>query len=191
MESQPNFHEDERLNRLFESMRQGDEDAAQTLFPRLYQDLRRLAQKRMRYQRPDHTLCVTALVHEVYPRLFNEDRVVFNDMNHFLACASQAMRQVLVDYARSRARLKRSPNGQRVPLDNIEDEMAWECIDHLALDEALGRLAERDKRAAKIIELRYYGCLTVLETARVLELSERTVERESQFARSWLKKEMG
>jgi RNA polymerase sigma-70 factor (ECF subfamily) len=160
--------------------------------PGVYHELRRLAQAYLRRERPGHTLQATALVHEAYLRLAGQPRNVRADRAAFIGTAAHLMRQILVEYARARRREKRGgPNRQRVPLDEsvaiIDPTEAdlWE-----ALDEALERLAHLSRRQTRVVELRYYGGLTVEETAELLGLSEKTVKRDRTAARAWLRREL-
>ena len=170
----------------------GDRDAAASLFAIVYDELRRLAASALRRERPDHTLQPTALVHEAYLRLADEPDARWENRAHFLAVAAQAMRRILVDHARGRNAQKRGSGEVLRPLDGIDVEAfsAGPAIDLLALDEALARLALLDARQARVVELRFFGGLTVEETAAVTGLSDRTVKREWQMARAWLRREM-
>jgi RNA polymerase sigma factor (TIGR02999 family) len=170
----------------------GDPDAAASLFALVYDELRRLAASALRRERPDHTLQATALVHEAYLRLADEPDARWENRAHFLAVAAQAMRRILVDHARGRNAQKRGGGDVRRSLDGLEGIVAAEGpeVDLLALDEALGRLAVFDPRQARVVELRFFGGLTVEETAAVTGLSDRTVKREWQMARAWLRREM-
>ena len=162
-----------------------------TLFPLVYAELRRVAQRYLSRERPGHTLQATALVHEVYLRLVPQAEATWEDRGKFVGIAAHVMRQVLVEHARSRRRLKRGGNAQRLPLEGdvaaIEaDAERWDD-----LDRALDRLAALDARQAKVVELRYFGGMTVEEAARVLGVSEKTVKRDWSVARAWLRRELG
>lgn len=164
-----------------------------TLLPVVYHELRRLARAYLRRERPGHTLQATALVHEAYLRLAGQRADVRADRAAFIGTAARLMRQILVEYARARRCEKRGGrNRQRVPLDEsmaiIDPAEAdlWE-----ALDEALERLAHLSSRQTRVVELRYYGGLTVEETAELLGLSEKTVKRDWTAARAWLRRELG
>lgn len=163
------------------------------LVPAVYNELRRLAHSYLRGERPGHTLQATALVHEAYLRLVTQHPATWEDRSRFVGIAAHLMRQILVEYARGRRREKRGgKNLRRVPLDEsmaiIDPEHAerWE-----ALDVALDRLATLSGRQTQIVELRYFGGLTIEETAAVLGLSEKTVKRDWAAARAWLRRELG
>lgn len=180
------------VTRMLADVAAGDRDAAASLFAIVYDELRRLAASALRRERPDHTLQPTALVHEAYLRLADEPDARWENRAHFLAVAAQAMRRILVDHARGRNALKRGSGESLRPLEGIDVEAAGAdaTIDLLVLDEALARLASLDARQARVVELRFFGGLTVEETAAVTGLSERTVKREWQMARAWLRREM-
>jgi RNA polymerase sigma factor (TIGR02999 family) len=160
------------------------------LFPLVYAELRRLAHHYLAHERPGHTLQATALVHEVYLRLIPQDGATWEDRSRFIGVAAHVMREILVEYARSRKRLKRFGDQTRIPLDDevaaIEEEACrWED-----LDRALNRLATLDPRQARVVELRYFGGMTVDEAAAVLGVSPKTVKRDWSVARAWLRREM-
>jgi RNA polymerase sigma factor (TIGR02999 family) len=171
-------------------LREANGLANRTLFPLVYAELRRLAHHYISRERPGHTLQATALVHEVYLRLMPQDKATWDDRNRFVAIAAHVMREILVEYARSRRRLKRGGDLARIPLDDqmasSDDEASrWED-----LDRALDRLATLDPRQAKVVELRYFGGMTVEEAARVLGVSPKTVKRDWSVARAWLRREL-
>lgn len=173
--------------------RAGADGAAERLLAAVYAELRALAQSRLRRERPDHTLSTTALVHESYLRLVDGTQVAWTDRSHFYAVAATAMRHVLVDWARARARAKRGGGQRAVSLDALGSdgapaEVRAEAV--LALDEALGRLAERDARKARVVECRYFAGLTVEETAAALDVSPTTVKADWALARAWLHREL-
>jgi RNA polymerase sigma factor (TIGR02999 family) len=168
----------------------GDQESLDKLLPVVYQELRRLAQHYLRQERPDHTLQATALVHEAYLKLIDTRNVEWQDRAHFFAVAAQVMRHALVDAARQRRAQKRG-GGHKLPLDEALSVPGGEKgVDLLALDEALERLAEIDPQQSRIIELRYFGGLSVEETAEALGVSPRTVKREWRVARAWLHQEI-
>jgi RNA polymerase sigma-70 factor, ECF subfamily len=168
----------------------GDKAALDRLMPVVYQELRRLARRQMRREREGDTLQTTALVNEAYLRLVDYKRVHARDRSHFLAIAAQAMRRILIERARSRRSDKRGSNRQKISLDEVA-EVADACAaDLLALDEALQTLSTIDPRKAQLVELRYFGGLTIEETANVLGVSNPTVERDWRTARTWLHKEI-
>ncbi len=169
---------------------EGDSRAADELLPLVYDQLRALAADLMRRERVDHTLQPTALVHEVYLKLIDQTRARWEDRAHFFSVAAQALRRILVDHARGHAAAKRG--GQRAKLELNEGIIAAyeEAVDVLALDDALRRLAEQDTQRARVVELRFYGGLTIDETASVLDVATRTVERQWRYARAWLYREL-
>jgi RNA polymerase sigma factor (TIGR02999 family) len=172
-------------------LRDGDREALDRLVPLLYAELRSLARRRMRCERPEHTLSTTALVHEAYLRLLDERRIAARDRSEFLAVAANVMRRLLVDSARARLRLKRGGGRRSVPIEDVEQWLTVEEADEaVALDEALARLAELEPRAAKVVELRFFGGMTLDEVAERLEVSPRTVHRDWVTARAWLRKEV-
>ena len=167
----------------------GDPTAINGLIPRIYATLRRLAHRQRSYE-PAHTLDTTALVHEAYLQLANKGDVSFADRAHLYAYMSQAMRHILVDYARSKQSTKRGGNEQRTEFDeavSVSNERANEIV---ALDDALIELAGVDPRKARVVEMRYFGGLSVEETAKVLNISTVTVMRDWSLAKAWLYREL-
>jgi RNA polymerase sigma factor (TIGR02999 family) len=173
---------------------EASEEAHERLLEILHRELRELAGQAMFRERDDHTLQPTALVHEVWIKLFEPGNPDFADRRHFLAVSSRVMRQVLVDHARARRRVKRGGLWQRVNLEAAQGELAageQEGFDLVALDGALDELRSMSPRQAQVVELRFFGGLSVEETASALELSERSVAREWRFARAWLANRLG
>lgn len=168
----------------------GDRRAANELIPLLYDELHRIAVRYLRRERPDHTLQATAVVHEAYLRLIEEDAVRFRDRTHFVAIAACVMRRVLVDYSRERGRVKRGGRFRRVTLAEASELCTTRTPDLPELDAALSSLAEIDRRKATIVELRYFGGLTIEEIAGVMDISSRRVSREWRRARAWLYQEL-
>jgi len=168
----------------------GDTSAADRLMPLVYTELRQIAQGCLRNERPGHTLQPTALVHEVFLKLVDQTRVNYRGRTHFLALSAQAMRRILVDHARAKARDKRGGGRPRIELDESLTVSARRDEDLLALDEALEKLAKLDPRQAKIVELRFFGGMTVEEVAEALDVSKRTVESEWTMVRAWLRREL-
>jgi RNA polymerase sigma-70 factor (ECF subfamily) len=169
----------------------GDQEALERLLPLIERELHRIARHYMRRENPGHTLQTTALVNEAYFRLVDQKSVRWQNRAHFFAIAARIMRRILINYARDRQRLKRGGHAVQVSLSQAEtvgEEMPAEL---LALDEALVRLAEFDERKARVVELRYFGGLSVEETAEVLDVSAVTVERDWKAAKAWLKREIG
>jgi RNA polymerase sigma-70 factor (ECF subfamily) len=181
----------EAVDRLLDAWAQGDTDALQQLTELLYRELRRLAHAYMRRERPGHSLQTTALVNELYIRLAAQRRPNARSRAHFFGVSAQLMRRILVDHARARQYLKRGAGAQPVPLEEMVLLSPESGPDVLALDEALDRLARMDARKAHVVELRYFGGLTVAESAQVLGVSTITVARDWSFARAWLKRELG
>lgn len=164
---------------------EGDKGALDDAMPVIYAALRDLAARYMGRERPDHTLTPTALVHEAYLRLVDQRRVDWRNRAHFLGIAANMMRRILVSHARDRVAAKRGGAQDRVSLSMVGGGTEPE-VDVIGLNDALERLAERDERKARVVELRFFGGLTIEETATVLEISAATVEREWTFARAWL-----
>jgi RNA polymerase sigma factor (TIGR02999 family) len=168
----------------------GDKVALDRLMPLVYQELRRLARRQMRRERQADTLQTTALVNEAYLRLVDYKRVQARDRNHFLAIAAQAMRRILIEHARSRWSNKRGSNPQKISLEDVADVLDARAANLLALDEALQALSTIDPRKAELVELRYFGGLTIEETANMLGISTPTAERDWRKARIWLHREI-
>jgi RNA polymerase sigma factor (TIGR02999 family) len=145
----------------------------------------------MRREKPGRTLQTTALVHEAYLRLLKDASLSFENRAHFLGVAARAMREILIEHARARAARKRGGGGVRVTLDDAVASLAAPSIDVLALEEALQRLTRLDQRHARVVELRYFGGMSVEETAAALGLSPATVKRDWTLARAWLYRELG
>ncbi|MEW6320620.1 MAG: ECF-type sigma factor [Acidobacteriota bacterium] len=167
-----------------------DDAAVARYLPAVYDELRRLAEHYLRGERPGQTIQATALVHEAYLRLAAEKHHPWQNRTHFLAIAALSMRQILVQRARARKAAKRGGDPERITLD--ERLLAAEAgeVDLEALDQALDRLAALDARQARVVELRYFGGLTVEETAEALDISPATVKREWTLARAWLRREL-
>ena len=168
----------------------GNQGAVAELMPLVYDELRRVAARYIGRERPGQTLQATALVNEAFVRLINEKARGFENRAHFVAIAALSMRQILVQRARARNAAKRGGAPARVTLDDALLPDAGPSIDVLALDEALTRLAEIDPGQAKVVELRYFGGLTIEETAEAMDSSPATVKREWAMARAWLKQEL-
>lgn len=177
------------VTQLLVRWKKGDEQALHELIPIVYDELRRLARYHLRSERPGHTLQSTALVHEAYVRLMGSQGVDVQNRTHFMALASRLMRQVLVDYARTRNAAKRD-GGCRISLDEALQLPMENDEDLLALDQALNELARVDERQAKIVELKFFGGLTSSLAASVLSTSRATVDREWAMARLWLHREI-
>jgi RNA polymerase sigma-70 factor, ECF subfamily len=169
----------------------GDQRAMDDLFPMVYAELRRIASREMRRERQGRTLQTTALVHEAYLRLVKDASLSAANRGQFLGIAAHAMREILIDRARARVAQKRGGGGARVTLEESLSVTPGLSIDVLALDEALQRLARLDPRHAQVVELRYFGGLSVEDTASAMALSPATVKRIWTMARAWLFRELG
>ncbi len=180
-----------QVTQWLQQLRQGEEAALEHLVPLLYDELRAMARQQLRRERPGHTLSPTALVNEVYLKLAAQREIAATHRTQFMAIAGQTMRRILVDYARTRKRLKRGGGQAPIPLDEaaffLTDSEADEV---LALDEAVSRLARIDPRGSEVVQHRFYGGLTLDETAQLLGISTRTVKRDWLAARAWLRKEV-
>jgi RNA polymerase sigma factor (TIGR02999 family) len=179
---------------LLISLSSGNREALNDLLPLVYDELRTIARRRLRYERSGHTLDTTALVHEAYLKLIQLDRVQWQSRAHFLAIAAQAMRNILVSHARGKKRIKRGGGAPHVSLDEAEDVSDLNAIEAdriLALDEALERLAELNPRHARVVEYRFFGGMTIEETAAVLNVSPGTTRRDWSLLRAWLGRELG
>ena len=182
---------DKPITELLRRFNGGDRSVWQELVPYVYDDLRRIAHQRMRNERDGHTFSTTALVNECYLRLVENRKLAAEDRGEFMALVSETMRRLLVDYARTRKRLKRGPDVLRVPLDEAAEWLTDQEADEvISLDEALDSLSTWDARAAQVVELRFFGGLSLEETAAVLEVSAKTVQRTWIAARAWLRKEI-
>jgi RNA polymerase sigma-70 factor, ECF subfamily len=178
------------ITQLLLAWSDGDQAALEKLTPLVHAELRRLAKGYMRGEQPGHTLQTTALINEAYLRLIDWKNVRWQSRAHFFRVAAQLMRRILVDFARSRHYAKRGGGAQKVSLDEaitIHEDRGAEII---ALDDALNSLAKIDERKSRIVELRFFGGLSVEETAEALKTSQRTVEREWNLARAWLYREL-
>ena len=174
------------ITRLLVSIGEGDRLALNQLFPIVYAELRARAHRQLARMRPGDTLQTTALVHEAYLKLVGTARPQWRDRMHFFAVASRAMRQISVDYARAQAAEKRGGDRPVIPLDEEQTPLVDRADDLVRLDQALAELESQSERPAKVVELRFFGGLSVEETASVMEISERTVKREWQKARAFL-----
>jgi RNA polymerase sigma factor (TIGR02999 family) len=180
------------VTRLLIAWNEGDRAAVERLMPLVYGELRRIAERQFRRERAGHTLQPTAVVHEAYFRLVDQTRVTWKNRGHFFAIAAQAMRRILIDHARAREADKRGGREERVTLDlGIASPEPADDVDLLALDEALVRLKALDEPQARIVELRFFGGLSIDETAEVMETSPSSIKREFRSARAWLFRELG
>lgn len=181
----------ETVTRLLRNWSQGDKDAASELFPLVYEELRRLAQRYMRHERPEHTLQPTALIHEAYLQLVDQTRVQWQNRTQFFGVAAQLMRRILVDHARTHGSQKRGGGTPNLPLEENATFAPEREQGLLALDVALQKLAALDARKAQVVELRYFGGLDADEIAQLLGISAITVTRDWKMAKAWLRQELG
>jgi RNA polymerase sigma factor (TIGR02999 family) len=180
-----------RITQLLETFEPGDRHAEEQLFADVYSELRALAARYLHRERKSHTLQPTALVHEAYLKLVGQTRVDWQGRAHFLAIAAHVMRQILVDHARRHRAARRGGNRHRIALDDnlvIEPDRN---VDLLAIEDALTKLTKLDPRQAQMIELRFFGGLSIAEVAKVTGISKRSVEREWTMIRAWLRRELG
>lgn len=180
-----------RITRLLLACRQGDEEAYRQLMSLVYADLRRIACRQLKRQQPQVTLNTTGLVHELYLKLLGRVRVPCRDRSHFLALSARAMRQIIVDYARSRNTQKRRAASPHIRFDEARLAADRQAGMLVALDEALAGLAELDERLIRVVECRYFAGYSEQETAEALAVCTRTVQRDWKRARAWLKHEIG
>jgi len=171
---------------------EGDKAALDRLTPLVYDEIRRIAHRYIQREREGHTLQTTALVHEAYVRLAGSQNVAWKNRSHFFAVTAQVMRRILIDHARRRQYLKHGGEAQRVPFDSVQVALMSQprAAELLALDEALAELAKLDERKGTVVELRYFGGLSIEETAEVLEISAMTVRRDWRAAKAWLFRRM-
>ena len=184
---QPSPHEVSRLLRAWSS---GDEAALQTLIPLVYEELHRIARRYMGREREGHTLQTSALVNEAYLRLVDWKNVEWQNRAHFFAVSAQMMRRILVDFARDRRYVKRGGGALQVSLAEAAGMTSQRGTDLVALDDALNSLAVMDKRKSQVVELRFFGGLSVEETAEVLKVSPETIMRDWRLAKVWLLREL-
>lgn len=169
----------------------GDKSALDRLMPLVYDELRRLAHRYMSNERPGHTLQTTALVNEAYLRLVNWKEVQWQNRAHFFGVSAQMMRRILVDFARDRQYLKRGGGAMQVSLSDASSFAECRAADLVALDEALTALTKQDERKGQVVEMRFFGGLSIKEVAEVLKVSEETVMRDWRLAKVWLLRELG
>jgi RNA polymerase sigma-70 factor (ECF subfamily) len=177
---------EEGVTELLRDWSAGEQDAAARLIPLIYEELRQLARKQLAGERRDHTLQPTALVHEAYFRLAGQERVQWKNRAQFLRVAARLMRRILVDYARAHVAAKRGGGAERLSLDEVEIPIEERASEVLALDAALEELARVDERKSRVVELRFFGGLSVEETASAMELNTATVRRDWTVAKAWL-----
>jgi RNA polymerase sigma factor (TIGR02999 family) len=178
------------VSALLEAWSRGDLAARDQVMPLVYEELRRRAKEYFRRERMGHALQATALVHEAYLRLIRQDRIVWQNRAQFYGVAAQMMRRILVDHARTKQRGKRGGAARKLSLDEVMNLSQGRAADLVALDDALKALAEIDPRKSQVVELRFFGGLSVEETAEVLDVSPQTVLRDWKMAKAWLYQEM-
>lgn len=177
----------EQITQLLNEWKDGNQTALDKLMPLVYGELRRQASRYLQKERQGHTLQTTALIHEAYLKLVGLNQIEWQNRAHFFAIAAQAMRRILVDYARERHREKRGGFGENLPIDEaIQISLKEKSVDLIALDEALTHLAKIDERQARVVELRYFSGLSIDETAEVLGVSNATVRNDWNMAKAWL-----
>jgi RNA polymerase sigma-70 factor, ECF subfamily len=175
---------------LLAELTRGNQEAGEQLMPLVYDELKRLARSYMRRERPDHTLQTTALVHEAYLRLVRQDNLDWQNRAHFLGIAAQLMRRILIDHARGHLREKRGGLTEVLPLDEALVFSPQHSAELVKLNDALERLSKLDLRQSRIVELRFFGGLSVEETAEFLGISQKTVKRDWSVAKAWLHGEL-
>src|SRR5580658_5009692 len=179
------------VTRILSAIEQGDPRAAEQLLPLVYEELRRLAAQKLALERPGQTLQATALVHEAYIRLVDAEKVQhWNSRGHFFVAAAEAMRRILINRARDGNRLKRGKDHRRIDLSGIEIALSTSTDELLALDEAMQKLAAQYPECAGLVQLRFFGGLSLGEAASALGISRRTADRNWAFARAWLHREL-
>jgi RNA polymerase sigma factor (TIGR02999 family) len=181
----------DEVTRLLQDWGSGDSQALEKLVPLIYNELRQMARKCLYRERPGHTLQTTALVHEAYLKLIDQKDTRWQNRAHFFAIAAQAMRRILVDNARRHKAVKRGGPAENLSLEEAANVSIEPDPILLPLDEALSKFAEFDEQQSRIVELRFFGGLTIEETAEVMKLSTDTVKREWAMARAWLRNELG
>jgi RNA polymerase sigma factor (TIGR02999 family) len=182
--------ESSQITTLLQAHASGNPNALSELIPLVYQEMHKMAIGRLYGERTDHTYSATALVHEAYLKLVNFDRIDWQNRNHFFAIASQVMRNILVNYAVKRGAEKRGGNNQQITLGENHIRIETDLDEIITIDEALKRLEKLDERQAKVVECRFFGGLTIEETANTLGISEPTVSRDWKMARAWLNREL-
>jgi RNA polymerase sigma factor (TIGR02999 family) len=175
---------------LLQEWKNGDETAVDRLFPLVYEELKRQARSYLNRERVDHTLQPTALVHEVYLRLIKLNQIKWENRAHFYAISATTMRRILVDHAREVAAEKRGGDMKQLTLDKVQIAIEQKATDLLELDEALTRLAGIEERKARVIEMNFFGGLNQKEIAEILQVTEKTIQRDLKFAKLWLYREL-
>jgi RNA polymerase sigma factor (TIGR02999 family) len=179
-----------QITQLLQEYQSGNKNALDDVFPMVYDELRKLAASRLRSERPEHTLQATALVHEAYLRLIEQDKQTWQNRAHFFGLAAEMMRRILVNHAVKRNADKRFGNQTRLELDEMIEFTQGKDVNLILLDEAMTKLAEFDPKQSKIVELKFFGGLTNEEIAEVLGVSDSTIKREWRIAKAWLHDEL-
>lgn len=180
-----------QITKLLQAHASGDEHALDELIPLVYSEMYNMAKGRLIGERPDHTYSATALVHEAYLKLVDFNRIDWQNRNHFFAIASQIMRNILVNYAVKQQAQKRGGKRNKVILDEKHGSWEMNLEEIISVDQALTKLEKLDERQAKVVEYRFFGGLTIKETANTLGISQPTVSRDWKVARAWLNRELG
>jgi RNA polymerase sigma factor (TIGR02999 family) len=175
---------------LLQRWRQGDSTALEKLLPLVYKELRRIAERQLRKERPNHSLQATALVHEVYLKLVDQNRIEWQNRAQFYAVASQLIRRILVDHVRDQRTAKRGGGTLTLALDEAISEPARRDVDLIKLDDALLSLSSKDEQQSRVVEMRFFGGLSIEETAEALGVSPSTVKRDWAAAKAWLYRDM-
>ncbi len=183
--------EKQEVTRLLCRLKSGENEVYDKLYPLIYEELRQLAYRHMRNQYGEHTLSKTELVHEVYLKMIDQTKIDFTDKGHFIGIASRCMRQILIDYARKKNADKRGGNQEALTyIDELFNESTTKAKELLDIDAALNELEDLNERLAKVVEMRFFGNMTIEDTAEALNVSKSTVKRDWLKARGWLYKEL-
>ncbi len=182
---------DADVTQLLVELTEGDRDAMDRLFPAVYDHLRGMAQRELRRERPDHTLNATALVHEAYLKMVQLERITWQGRAHFYGACAQAMRRILIGYARMKKAEKRGSGAEHVAIHDVVVAARSRPASLLALDAALEKLEQLSERQARVVECRFFAGMSVEETAEALQISPATVKRDWTLARAWLNRELG
>jgi RNA polymerase sigma factor (TIGR02999 family) len=179
------------ITQLLQAHASGDEHALDELMPLVYEEMHKMARGRLKGERPDHTYSATALVHEAYLKLVDINRIDWQNRSHFFAIASKVMRNILVNYAVKQKAQKRGGSRQKITFGPSHAVQETDLDEIISVDQALEKLEQLDERQAKVVECRFFGGLTIEETAETLGISEPTVSRDWKMARAWLNRELG
>ncbi len=181
----------EEVTQLLVRLKSGENEVYEKLYPLIYDELKQLAHRHMKHQRADHTLSKTELVHEVYLKMVDQTTINFSDKSHFLAISSRCMRQILIDHARKKHAQKRGGKDKDLTyIDEIFSRQKKNAKELIDIDNALNELEQLNERLAKIVEMRFFGEMTIEDTAEALNISKSTVKRDWMKARGWLYKEL-